>query len=710
MLLDPRGSGLGDLRDLPDQLVDRICRLLSVQDLLSLSRASKALARYCLDEPIWSCKASNLAGGVLKHQGTWWATVQALIQGLPQVGGTVPKSMSRPLAGFCPAFLQRRWLRRHADISNFCPCSWSASLPVVDASTLQPGSFLLRFDRPGQAVALANLQQDWAGQGMTLRALADHFGDCAFEVSKPTGGSILMRMADYVEYAAAQHDENPLYIFDSKFGEKAPGLLKMYQVPALFPEDLMACLGERQRPSYRWLVAGPARSGAEWHVDPTMTSAWNALLSGKKRWALYPPWRIPPGVVFHVDDDGDVEFNSPSPLEWFLDVYPTLAAGNRPLEHIQGLGETICVAESAFCNGTGSDVPEGYAENQGSLSVGSYLGSLHGKQQDSLQSPKQPSCLRAREAHLSDKGLRVSVAEGLDGAAEGSQPIGEAHERWTSSAAPPPEAFISEITGFSRSANMGLWVQTMWGAHPGLQPLLLHELERLAGIGLWQLRLAAALTAANVAADVAPAMPSPVQACPHQGGPCPVFLLDDVVVKMFSEDEEGHAQWASEVASYNFISDHSPALQRMTPRLLASGRLPPNSGLGFLDSPLEPARYVDVKAPDDHLPEVQILDFGDAAPGHPLLDFVVLHVRAFRGCGQMLAAALESYRISWSALHGDQPAWLAAGKDLPRMAMAHAMLHDQPLLEGLFHHHPGLWNSPSLAALKDAVWSSFSEA
>lgn len=56
------------------------------------------------------------------------------------------------------------------------------------------------------------------------------------------------------------------------------------------------------------------------------------------------------------------------------------------------------------------------------------------------------------------------------------------------------------------------------------------------------------------------------------------------------QDEEGHAQWASEVASYNFISDHSPALQRMTPRLLASGRLPPNSGLGFLDSPLEPAR------------------------------------------------------------------------------------------------------------------------
>lgn len=70
------------------------------------------------------------------------------------------------------------------------------------------------------------------------------------------------------------------------------------------PEDFFDLLPEADRPTYRWILVGPPKSGSTFHQDPNSTSAWNAVVSGAKKWILYPPEVIPPGVF--LAEDGTV--------------------------------------------------------------------------------------------------------------------------------------------------------------------------------------------------------------------------------------------------------------------------------------------------------------------------------------------------------------------------------------------------------------------
>lgn len=81
------------------------------------------------------------------------------------------------------------------------------------------------------------------------------------------------------------HDA-PLALYDSTFGEWS-NLASEYAAPACFSEDLFRHL--RARPPFRWILAGPQRSGTGMHVDPLLTDAWLTLTAGLKRWVLFPP-------------------------------------------------------------------------------------------------------------------------------------------------------------------------------------------------------------------------------------------------------------------------------------------------------------------------------------------------------------------------------------------------------------------------------------
>ncbi|MBA0837145.1 hypothetical protein Goarm_009324 [Gossypium armourianum] len=295
---DRRADSLGDFKYIPDEI---ICTILDCLTPLDLARLACVSRENLPNEYIEFCR--------------------------------------KPLQfdGFSSPFLYRRLYRCHTTLDGFSFDDGN----VERKNGISAEQFHLEYDGI-KPVLLNGLADTWpARKSWTIDQLVPKYGDTIFKISSPL--KVSMTFKDYVSYMKQQHDEDPLYIFDDKFGESAPGLLKDYTVPQIFQEDFFGVL-DKNRPSFRWLVIGPARSGASWHVDPGLTSAWNTLLCGRKRWALYPPGTVPLGVTVHVDDDdGDISVDSPTSLQWWLDFYPLLADENKPIECTQLPGETIFV-------------------------------------------------------------------------------------------------------------------------------------------------------------------------------------------------------------------------------------------------------------------------------------------------------------------------------------------------------------------------------
>lgn len=277
-------------------------------------------------------------GGLLDYRGSWKKTTLSR----QNIYTENEEAVRKPLQfdGFYSFFLYRRWYRCFTTLNGFS--FDNGDLERKKDLTLE--EFRSEYDGK-KPVLLTELAKTWpARTKWTIDQLLLNYADVAFGISQRSSKKITMKFKDYVLYMKLQHDEDPLYVFDDKFGEAAPALLEDYNVPHLFQEDFFDVLDPDQRPSFRWLIIGPERSGASWHVDPALTSAWNTLLYGLKRWALYPPGRVPAGVTVHVnEEDGDVNIESPTSLQWWLDIYPQLADRDKPLECTQFPGETIFV-------------------------------------------------------------------------------------------------------------------------------------------------------------------------------------------------------------------------------------------------------------------------------------------------------------------------------------------------------------------------------
>ncbi|CAH0477681.1 unnamed protein product [Peronospora belbahrii] len=313
-IVECRTSGLGRLSMLQDIHVLSLLNYLSALDLLNLAASSRAAYVYATHDELWRVLVLEELHAHFKPERTWKATYLKTKYG--------DKSF------FCAAApIEETWLVVE-------------SIERRNAKNMTLDEFKRDFEGPNVPVIITNAIDNWAAMDKwTDEYLSDVCKGTTFYA-----GGFQFPMDEYLNYARVLQDDQPLFIFDKKFAAKVPRLAKDYMVPEYFREDYFALLDEKKRPDYRWLIIGPKKSGSSFHIDPNATNAWNGVIRGSKKWIMFPPGQVPPGI--HPSEDGSEVSTPVSMMEWFVTFYNAvqkLPAHLKPLEGICRKGETIFV-------------------------------------------------------------------------------------------------------------------------------------------------------------------------------------------------------------------------------------------------------------------------------------------------------------------------------------------------------------------------------
>ncbi|KAI5425224.1 arginine-specific demethylase JMJ22 [Lathyrus oleraceus] len=330
--INSRDTGLGNLHTLTDELVLDILGFLDGTSLGVLASVSKSFYVFTNHEPLWrNLVLENLSDG-FQYNGSWKTTFVSSCYPLFDVSCSAPRSFK--VRDFYSDYLFQSWLCANLEMKP----EWLERDNIVRKKGISVEEFVMNFEEVNKPVLLEGCIDNWDALRKWNR---DYLMKLCGDDVKFAVGPVEMKLGEYFGYSDQVREERALYLFDPKFAEKVPTLGSEYEVPVYFREDLFGVLGN-ERPDYRWIIIGPAGSGSSFHVDPNSTSAWNAVIKGSKKWILFPPDVIPPGV--HPSPDGAEVASPVSIMEWFMNFYgATKNWKKKPIECICKAGEVMFV-------------------------------------------------------------------------------------------------------------------------------------------------------------------------------------------------------------------------------------------------------------------------------------------------------------------------------------------------------------------------------
>ena len=166
---------------------------------------------------------------------------------------------------------------------------------VERRTQLDHETFVHEFCSVPRPVVISGGAKTWrAFREWTSGALAAKYGAVAVPV-KTLGSKSRrsqMTITEYVEYLRdfeAGHNTELRYLVDWQFAKSAPELLSDIRSPEFVGQDWFSLLPSTIQPDYRWIYIGVAGTFGPLHVDLQATSAWLAVIDGKKEVVFFEP-------------------------------------------------------------------------------------------------------------------------------------------------------------------------------------------------------------------------------------------------------------------------------------------------------------------------------------------------------------------------------------------------------------------------------------
>uniref|UniRef100_A0A6B2L4Q4 JmjC domain-containing protein n=1 Tax=Arcella intermedia TaxID=1963864 RepID=A0A6B2L4Q4_9EUKA len=325
-----REAGTGYLAFLSDDMIEEIFMLFDHMDLCRMAQVSKTMYVFAGIDVLWKPICIDQWKGDFKFQGTWKKTFAWKMFNHQIVDANPPINAS----GLYSDRLYQSWF-----CAQVSPYLWTKVENIERRSNLSLEEFRTEYEAKNKPVIITDVLNKWEISKWTREDFLQKLGDRAF---KTDFEQTEMKLADYFTYCDTVKEERPIYLFDNSFCERAPEMDKSFGIPSYFPDDYFNLLNvhPEHRPSWRWFLVGPPRSGATFHKDPNFTSAWHGLLIGKKKWIMYPPEVVPIGIF--PSADGQQVTGPDTMVQWFMDFYKEKAEVD-PIECTLHAGEMMFI-------------------------------------------------------------------------------------------------------------------------------------------------------------------------------------------------------------------------------------------------------------------------------------------------------------------------------------------------------------------------------